>query len=206
MTGIYYSFDNFVTEAAKFSDFGNSATLKFNLDKLGTTAIYFKALSQEENFSTVKVVYITVNRGDAIKITGMQILSFDGINTSWDAEYPTSDINHLADVIFSYSKYKLNNPFENGFYRFTTWYTSIVKQNQENLTWSFANENLYIKPENSIRLDITDVDNPPLGQSLMQNDYRDFNFINYTTTKPNNITFSYPELNLEFIVMVEWPN
>ncbi len=207
MTGILYSYDNFVTEAGLFTGFGTSRTLKFNLDKVGSNTIYFKATKEGNVYSSVKSVPITVNRGNAVKVTGMQVISFSGINTTWDPDYPTTNPNHLADVYFGFNKSTLNSPFEDG-YSFRKWYTSSVKQNQGDLTWNFATENLYIQPEKTIRMGLADEDNPPLGQDLMVGppDYRDFNFSAYTTTKPNTITFSYPEINLEFIVTVEWPN
>lgn len=206
MTGILYSYDNFVTEHNLYSSFGNSRTLKFNLDDLGTKTIYFKAKAGNI-YSSVKAVPITVSRGNAVKITGLQVLSFNGINTTWDPEFPTSDPNHLADVFFGFNKSTLDSPFENGYF-FRNWYIASTKQNQGDLTWSFTSENLYIQPERTIRFGLADQDTPPLGQDLMMGppDYRDFNFSAYTTTKPNTITFSYPEINLEFIVTVEWAN
>lgn len=207
MTGILYSFDNFVTQAGLYSSFGNSKALKFNLDKLGVNTIYFKVTNQNNEFSNVEAVSVNVNRGNAIKITGLQVVSFNGINTTWDPEYPITDINHLADVVFTFYKSKLNSPFENQ-YSFKKWYTSLVKQNQGDLTWNIAAENLFIRPEMTIRMGLADEDNPPLGQDLMMGppDYRDFNFNDYMITKPNTITFTYPEINLEFIITVEWPD
>ena len=83
-----------------------------------------------------------------------------------------------------------------------------MKQNQGDLTWNIAAENLFIRPEMTIRMGLADEDNPPLGQDLMMGppDYRDFNFNDYMITKPNTITFTYPEINLEFIITVEWPD
>jgi hypothetical protein len=207
MTGIFFSFDNFVTEYGSNSDYGTSKALKFNLDDIGVTTLYFKAKKSNNVTSSIIAVPITVTRGNAIKITGLQVVSFSGINTTWDPEYAVSNPNHLADVFFGFLKASLNSPFENG-YNYRKWYTSSVKQNQGDLTWSFPTENLYIQPERTIRMGLVDEDNPPLGQDLMMGppDYRDFNFNAYSATKPNTVTLSYPEINLEFIVTIEWPN
>lgn len=207
MTGILYSFDNFATERGLYSSFGTTKTLKFYLDKVGVTTIYFKATNEANAVSGVTSVAVTVNRGNALKITGLQIISFNGINTTWDPEFPTSNPNHLADVFFGFLKTKLQTPFAGG-YNYSNWYTSSVKQNQGDLTWNFTSENLYIQPQSTIRMGLVDEDTPPLGQDLMMGppDYRDFNFSTYTTTKPSIITFTYPEINLEFKITVEWPN
>ncbi len=207
MTGILYSFDNFSTERGLYSSFGTTKTLKFNLDKLGINTIYLKAVNASNISSEIKVIPITVIRGNAIKILGLQVVSFNGINTSWDPEFPVSDPNHLADVFFGFNKASINSPFADG-YNYRNWYTSTVKQNQGDLTWSFATENLYIQPERTVRMGLVDQDTPPLGQDLMNGppDYRDFNFSSYSSTKPTTITFTYPEINLEFVLTIEWSN
>lgn len=207
MTKIIVSYDNFATTVVDAtSDFGLSKTLKFNFDTLGSKTISVKAYNAN-NQSTVKTLMVTTNRGSAVKVTGIQVTSFYDMNNTWDPEYPTSDPNHLADVFFGLNKMKIGSPTY-GTYGFTKWYTSSIKQNQGDLTWNIAGENLYIKPEKTIRLGLVDMDNPPVGQDLMIGppDYRDFNLSAYTVTKPTSITFSYPEINLEFVLQVEWPN
>jgi len=207
MKELEISYDNFVTIAGNlYTDFGTSKTLTFNFDDLGSKTIYIKAFNAA-NQSIVKSVVIKVNRGNAVKITGIQVVSFNNINGTWDPEYPVSNPNHLADVFFGLNKTKLNNSFEES-YSFKTWYTSLVKENQGDLTWNIGNEGLYINPMKTIRLGVIDQDTPPLGQNLLNSiqDYKDFSLSAYTMTKPNSITFSYPEINLEFILQVEWPN
>lgn len=206
MTGLVISYDNFTTIASNlYTNFGTTKTLKFNFDTLGNKTIYIKAFNAA-NQSAVKSVTVNVNRGNAVKIIGMQVVSFNNINGTWDPEYPTTNPNHLADVFFGFNKSTLNSPFESG-YNYRKWYTSSVKQNQGDLTWIFAVENLYIQPEKIIRMGVVDEDTPPLGQNLLNSiqDYKDFSLSAYTTTKPTTITYSYPEINLEFVLQVEWP-
>lgn len=207
ITGLLYSYDNFVTEAGWYSNFGSSKTLFFRFNKLGNNTLYFKAIKEGNIESQVKQVTVNVTQGNAIKITGLQLLSFSNINNTWDPEYPNNDSNSLADVFFVMQKSKIPDPFED-LTDYRDWYRSAVKMNQGNLTWNFDAENLYIKLEKNIRIGFGDQDEPPLGQDLMLGppDYRDFNLMDYASTKPSNVTISYPEINLEFTLQLVWPN
>ena len=150
---------------------------------------------------------INVTHGNALKIAGMQVTSFDNINNTWDPEYAPTDVNRLADVYFGFNTGQLSNCFDN-----TTisklWYKSTIKQNQGDLTWDLASANLYINPNRDITFGLVDQDTPPLGQSLIPNlpDYRIISFANYLSTKPTTITYSFPDANLSFIMTVEWDN
>lgn len=206
MAGILFSYDNFMTEFGQYTNYGTSKELNFTLDEIGVTTIYFKAMNENNVYSQVKSVDILVNRGNAVKITGFQVISFNGIDTTWDPEYPSTNPDHLADVFFGFHKTTIGNPFY-GTYSYHYWYQSVVKQNQGDLTWDLTNENLYIKPEKTIRMGLADSDGD-IGQDLMMGppDYRDFNLSAYTTTMPNTVTLTYPEINLQFVVSIEWPN
>lgn len=206
---IMVSYDNFATivdNLSTSSDFGTDETLVFNFDVLGTKTIYIKAYNASGQFTT-KAVTVNVNRGNAVKIIGMQITSFYNINSTWDPEFGASDPNRLADVFFGFNKSKISSPIQ-GTYSVSTWYKSTVKQNQEDLTWNTTTGNLYIDPTKTIRMGVVDEDVPPLGQNLLNSiqDYKDFSLSGYTVTKPTSITYSYPEIGLEFILQVEWPN
>lgn len=207
ITGILYSYDNFVTESARYSNFGTSKALKFNFDRLGLNTIYLKAVNESNILSETKVIPITVTRGDAIKIKGLQVVSFYGINTSWDPEFPTTNPNHLADLQFGFSKIKIGNPFDYN-YNSVIWYNSTVIENQGNMTWNCSNANLYLKPNATLKFGLADIDNGIAGADLLNGppDYREISFSNYLVTKPTTITYTFPEINLEFIVTLEWAN
>lgn len=205
--GMWVSLDNFASGGGySIRNFGSSYVLHFNFDTLGEKTIYVRC-QNEANQISEKQMTVNVNRGTAVKIIGMQVVSFNNINDTWDPEYPTTNPNHLADVFFGLNKAKLNNSFEDG-YAFRTWYTSSIKENQGDLTWNVSNDGLYINPLKIIRLGVADQDTPPLGENLLGSvqDYKDFSLSAYTTTKPTSIIYSYPEINLEFILQVEWPN
>lgn len=203
---MWVSLDNFATGGYSMRSFGSSYVLHFNFDTLGEKTIYVRCQNASNQVSE-KQMTINVNRGNAVKITGMQVVSFNNINGTWDPEYPTTNPNHLADVFFGLNKAKLNSSFEDG-YAFRTWYTSSVKENQGDLTWNVTNNGLYVNPLKTIRMGVADQDTPPLGENLLGSvqDYKDFSLSAYTTTKPTSITYSYPEINLEFILQVEWAN
>jgi hypothetical protein len=207
MNGIIFSYDNFATEFGYYSNYGTSKTINFYFDTVGSKTIYFKATKEGNITSEVKTVTINVVSDQAVKLKGLQLISFTNINGSWDPEFPISNPNHLADVIFGFAKNTLNNPFSTG-YSYKNWFSSSVKTNQGDLTWNLASENLYFDPTKILRIAFSDQDEPPLGQSLITDTsgYRNIDLSNYLVTKPNEITFSYPEIDLEFKIQVEWPN
>ncbi|MBG6063162.1 hypothetical protein IWX83_002972 [Flavobacterium sp. CG_9.1] len=200
------SLDNFATGGLADLGFGNSYVLHFNFDTLGQKTILVRAQNSRNELSEKKVV-VNVTRGNAIKITGMKVLSFYNINQTWDPEYVATDPNRLADVYFGYSKSSLNNYFDSK-YSIRKWFVSSVKENQGDLTWNLTTNELYIKPNGILRFGLVDQDAPPLGQDLLNGppDFRDISFADYLVSKPKTITYSFPEINLQFILSVEWSN
>jgi hypothetical protein len=200
------SIDNFATGGLADLGFGNSYVLHFNFDTLGQKTILVSAKNGQNEVSEKKVV-VNVTRGNAIKITGMKVISFYNIHQTWDPEYAANDSNRLADVYFGFSKSSLNNYFDTN-YNIRRWFVSSVKENQGDLTWTVTTNELYIKPNGILRFSLTDQDTPSLGQDLLNGppDFRDISFVDYLVSKPNTITYSFPEINLQFILSVEWPN
>jgi len=205
MKNIEMSTDNFVTKSGLQSDFGTSKELYFNFDDLGTKTISIRAKNAANQVAT-KTITVNVLRGNAVKVTGLQILTFSNINSTWDPEFPTTNPNHLADVYFGFSKSRLENFYTNEYYS-RLWYTSPVKDNQGNLTWNLTADNLYLNPNLALQFGLVDKDGE-LGQDLLLGppDYKTLNLSSYLTTKPSTITYSFPEINLEFILTVEWAN
>lgn len=206
ITEIWVSTDNFATGGYALRNFGNSYILNFNFDTLGQKTISVRAKNQN-NIVSEKQIIINVTRGNAIKINGLQVISFYGINTTYDPEFPTTNPNHLADLRFGFSKVKLGNPLDN-IYAPVFWYLSSVIENQGTMTWDCSNANLYINPNASLKFGLADIDNGIAGADLLNGppDFREINFSNYLITKPTTITYSFPEINLEFKVFVEWVN
>ena len=201
------SLDNFVTTIGNSSlNFGNSTTLNFNFDTLGQKTISIKAIN-ENNRVSIKQLNVTVIRGNAIKITGVKVVSFYNINTTWDPEYAASNTNRLADVFFSFIKNSLNTPY-NITNSYKNWYKSTVKTNQGDLLWDLSDKNIYCKPSTVLRFGLTDEDDPPLGQDLLNGfpDYREINFNDYSVAKPSIITYTNPNINLQIQFTVDWVN
>lgn len=203
---IWVSTDNFATGGYAQRQFGTSYVLNFNFDTLGQKTISVRAKNQN-NVVSEKQVIIAVSRGNALKINGVQVISFLGINTTYDPEFPVTNPNHLADLRFGLSKNKLGNPLDN-IYSPTQWYLSSVIENQGNMTWDCSNDNLYLNPNASLKFGLADIDNGIAGADLLNGppDYREISFSNYLVTKPTTITYTFPEINLEFKVFVEWAN
>lgn len=187
------------------SDFGTSKELYLTFDTLGSKTINIK-VKNEKNEVVLKTIPITVTLGNAIKITGLQVKSFYNINNTWDPEYAETDINRLADVLFVLIKQQQSNPFNNEFSVNGSWCRSTIKENQGNLTWDLTASNLYINPNSSLQFGLDDSDGQ-LAQDLLMGppDTKTILFSPYTATKPETITYSFPEINLEFTVSVRWP-
>lgn len=206
MTFMGASLDNFASGGLADLGFGNSYVLHFNFDTLGQKTILVRAKNSKGAVSEKKVV-VNVNRGNSIKIIAMKVISFYNINQTWDSGFAANDANRLADLYFGFSKSSLNNYFDSN-YNIRRWFISSVKENQGDLTWNLTRNELYINPNGILRFGLVDQDTHPLGQDLLNGppDFRDISFADYLVTKPNNITFSFPEINLQFILTVEWPN
>lgn len=206
MKYLWVSTDNFATGGYAIQNFGTNYMLHFNFDSLGQKTISVRAKNQNNEVSEKQVV-ITVTRGNAIKILGVQVVSFYGINTVYDPEFPASNPESLADLKFGFAKQSLDSYLSN-VYSWRNWYQSTVISNQGTMTWDCSGSNLYIDPSKNLRFGLSDIDNGIAGADLLNGppDYREINFSNFVTTKPTTITYSFPEINLEFKVFVEWAN
>jgi hypothetical protein len=203
---LWISTDNFATGGYAQRQFGTSYVLHFNFDTLGQKTISVRARNQN-NVVSEKQVVISVSRGNALKINGVQVISFYGINTTYDSEFPATNPNHLADLRFGFSKIKLGNPLDN-IYSPAYWYLSSIIENQGTMTWDCSNANLYLNPNATLKFGMADIDNGIAGADLLNGspDYREISFSNYLITKPTTITYTFPEINLEFKLFVEWAN
>lgn len=206
MKYLWISTDNFATGDYAIQNFGTSFSLNLNFDTLGQKTISVRAKNQNNEVSEKQIV-INVTRGNAIKILGVQVVSFYGINTVYDLEFPASNPESLADLKFGFAKASLDSYISN-VYSWRNWYQSTVISNQGTMTWDCSNANLYIDTSKYLRFGLADIDNGIAGADLLNGppDYREINFSNFVTTKPTTITYSFPEINLEFKVFVEWAN
>lgn len=199
------SLDNFETiifNSSQSEGYGTNTTLYFNFDALGSKNMSIKAINNNGDES-IQTVDISVIRGNAIKITGVQVLSFFNINGTWDPEFPEDDINRLADVFFSLRKPTVGR--FNGDLVFTNWFLSEVKENQGDLTWELSAEDLYINPQRSLLLGLADDDGTFVADLLMgPPSERELTFTEHIATQPSTITLSVPEIELEVLFTVEW--
>jgi hypothetical protein len=204
MASLTVSFDNFQTGSTSFSDLGSSQTRFFKFDKLGSTStVYFRAKDADGNESDV-VYTPNIIRGNSVKINRIQINSFAGINTTLDPEFAETDPNRLADVKFILRKTGVNSSDGSTTNR-VNWYISPIKQNQGDLTWDLSGAELYINPELDIFYAMVDDDGNSV-QDLMQGPpfEREFKLSDFSATRPEQITFAVPSINLEVLFTVEW--
>ncbi len=111
LNNIQSSLDNFETTLFNRSDinFGTSTTVHFAFDALGEKSISIKAKNSNGDEVTENVT-ININRGDAVKINQIKVLSFSNIDGIWDSEFGDTDSNRLADYISAQTN---PIPFEN---------------------------------------------------------------------------------------------
>lgn len=208
LKGIELSNDNFVTSSSVYpgGGIGKTLTLNYRFTNVGGKNLYFKGVKEDNTTSEIKSITFNVVKGNSVKILSLKINSFDRMNTSWDLEYSNTDPNRLADVCFGITKLNFNSPFESTLNQ-KLWYKSEVKENQGDLTWNLSNLNLYLNPDNSFNFELVDIDNNNVGQDLTKSPpYIQFSLASYKQTKPNTVTLTYPDNNLEFILELEWPN
>lgn len=187
------------------SNFGTSTTLHFSFDTLGTKTIKVKVQNEKEE-TVIKTIAINVERGSAVKITGLQVKSFYNKDQTWDTEFAATDNNRLADVFFGIGKLKVKDPFSSSPALLGSWYRSATKENQGDLTWDLTAANLYVQPSSNLYFSLVDQDGQ-VGQNLILGfpDYKLFSFSSFAANKTKTITYSFPEVNLEFTITVEWP-
>lgn len=204
--GIRYSYDNFKSAFAVFSDqgYGTSKDLHFKFLTIGRKTIYIKLIKADNVESETKAIDINVEKGNSVRITGLKITSFDGINTVWDPEFEKSNANSLADVRFSFCKVASLNAFgESGTVQ--EWYQTSIKENQGDLTWSFPTEDLYVDSNGYLIFNIYDQDLPNLVQPLSNSVNVPHIYLSpYAATKPMSIDVSFPESNVAFTLNLEW--
>jgi len=79
MKSLEVSLDNFTTSATQFFDLGTSTLRYVSFDKLGVNTVYFK-ITNNNGEETIKTANIIISRGNAVKISRVEIVSFFDIN------------------------------------------------------------------------------------------------------------------------------
>lgn len=202
------SLDNFQTtilDRTEGNGFGTTTSLYFNFDKLGSKTISIKAINNKGDVMT-KTIDVLVSRGSAVKITAVKVVSFSNIDNSWDPEFPSTDINRLADVGFLLRKPKVG--ITENIFNFQDWFRSPIKENQGDLIWDVSSNDLFLNPQFSLFYSIADVDGGGVGQDLMLGPpfERELTFQEHIATKPSTITLKVLEIDLEVEFTLEWPN
>ena len=197
--------DNWVTSTNLTSpSFGSETDIFIDYETIGSKTISVRATSAE-GFISESSLSISVERGNAIEINTLNLNNFFNINETWDDEFDEGDINRLADVFFIFLKPRLN-PFDGTrSINSTVWYRSETLLNQGNLEWSIADQ-LLIDPDLSLYIAFADDDGNGLIEDIMLGPpfEREISFEDFTTTQPDNLSISYPDINLDFDLSVDW--
>ncbi|PHS10572.1 MAG: hypothetical protein COA88_02165 [Kordia sp.] len=207
---ISFSTDGGLTFPSTYhQDFGTTANLYFDFDTLGLKTIVFRV---KNNAGEIKdnTVNITVEKGNAVQLQSVQLNSFYDMGNTWDSEYPTTNPNHLADVFFTLLKPALNvlDGTRGGVPTSSwLWYRSATRDNENNLSWNFQNEDLYINiAELTPYITFADDDGGGIVQDIMQGP--PFESIiplsNYVSSQPNTITVEENTINLEYVIGIAW--
>jgi len=197
------SFDN--SSGTLFFEPETTHVRYFTFDKLGINTLYIKAYN-EGGIASVKELNVNVVRGNSLKINAVEIVSFSNIDNTWDEEFAETDINRLADVFFIIRKSRAF--FSDGAYNFNRdWFRSEVLENQGDLTWDLSEEELYVGSGFPLNFLAADMDEEGLvGDLMLGRDYNYFGFNELDGVQPETFTFNFPDIDLEFIITVEWPD
>jgi hypothetical protein len=207
LTEVAVSDDNFVTPVG-FVVLTNvtSLSLFFSFDSLGSHTKYLK-FKNTKNETIEKTLTFTVVRNNTLRIKSLQIISFNNINQTWDPEFASTDPERLADLFFAFTKNRFAG-FNQMAYTDQLWHKSMVIQNQGTLTWDLTTANLYMNPNKILKFSLADYDGPNQWETLIGlaglTTTKDMDFTPYMVSKPTAITFNYPDMNLQFIVTVDW--
>lgn len=160
------------------------------------TSISGKKLTKTLNFD--------VKRGNAVKIIGFKINSFQNMNGTWDEEFSETDQNRLADILFGFRKLRqghISNPNQ----LLGSWFLSPVYPNMQQLEYDLSQEGLYISEYSRLELGISDAEEDGTGQDLSMG-YSELwiNFMDYRETKPSEINLTNKEYGFDVTFYVEW--
>lgn len=191
---------------------GKSIKVFQSFSEIGQKTIYV-AVKNEKMQKVEKSFQVEIIKGGAVKIKSIKLLSFKNINGSWDKEYPSDNINRLADLAFALEKRYIMSSFNEIEYSFEYWrYNETLEnqgifsetlENQGNLTWDLNNKNLYIDPYSDFIFHLLDIDKNNASEDLL-NDLNNgyLNFIEYIQSKPSTITLKKGDLEIQFDL--EW--
>lgn len=193
---------------------GTTANLYFAFDTLGTKSVIFRVKNDTGDIVDT-TVNITVERGNAVQLQSLQLNSFSDIGNTWDSEYPTTNPNHLADVFFVILKPSLNvfTGMRNSIASTSQiWFRSETRENESNLNWDLQNEELYINVEELLTYiafaddDGVDDSGIPAVDDLMLGPpfERMIPLGEYFIAQPNTFTVEETNINLEYVIGVDW--
>tara|TARA_R110002124_G_scaffold287024_2_gene469950 strand:- start:67 stop:891 length:825 start_codon:yes stop_codon:yes gene_type:complete len=208
MQSLEVSLDNFQTSITHVDHLGDNTLRYFSFNNLGNQTIYFKA-KNNAGIEVVDTVTVNVVRGDAIKIESITLNSFFNMGSTWDDEFPTSNLNHLADVAFGLLKPPIDMLTGNRSATPSTswlWYTATTHNNESSLNWNLQNDDLYINAnELNVFIGFFD-DDGEFAQDLMLGPpfERAIPIDNYIDSQPISITVNEPDINLNFTVGIDW--
>ncbi len=167
-----------------------STNTRFLLRKPGPATLSVQITNSSTGEVIEKTASILATATDPIKLNQIKLISFHNKDQAWDPHL--SGIDQLADLSFG-----IVSPGR--YFMDTLW-------NQGNLTWDLADDDIYYNSASRLEYAIADVDSGGLVDDIMLGPpfSRIMDLSPYLATKPNTITFSEPDIDLEFEVSLEW--
>ncbi len=206
-TVCYSAFENIEACYSGLTDesIGTVHTINLGYRSPGIRKIAVELINNEGLIGT-KEIEVRIIPQNSIKINKMKLVSFIDINYSWDPEYPENDENRLADLRFSLRKVGAGYGINETNYYIGDWILSDILENQGNLEWDLSNEEYFIGLDNRIFFSLADIDPGPLAQDILFGPpYElEFDFQEFQLEKPDQLRFQYPDLEIDFILEVEW--
>jgi hypothetical protein len=208
MQSLKVSLDNFETSVTHNNDLGSATPRYFSFNNLGQQTLYFTA-KNTDNVEVSKSITVNVVRGNAVKLEQIQLNSFFNMGSTWDDEFPSSNVNHLADVSFGLLKPPvdmltgLRSTISSTSW---LWYTATIHDNESSFIWNLQGDNLYVNIEElSVSIGFFD-DDGEFAQDLMLGPPFEsvIPLANFVESQPNTITVEETSINLEYVVGVDW--
>ena len=185
--------------------FNNPINLYVDFSTPGDKHVVLRATNNEGQ-TTESSVFITVIKGNAVKLESLQLNTFHNMGGTWDSEFPTSNPNHLADPFFVIFK-KVIDLYNGSPVGRKIIFRSDTRMNETNLNWNVSNEELYVNLQyNDMYISFVEDDLNGFIQELMIMPPKErlipLNTI--SNTQPTTATFQETDIDLEYQVNLNW--
>ncbi len=179
-------------------------TLHYQLPNVGLEKMNY-VFTDINGKQVTKSIDITINRGDAVQITGLKINSFYNIHGTYDEQYAENDPERLADIVFAINKAFSWN-FANEDRSKGRWFLSEIYPNEEKLEFDLRDDELFIAPYANFEVGIGDHDEGGIGSDLARDaSGMTVNLYPLQYEKPSEIHIIKEDADVDITIFLEWP-